>query len=96
MGNSELREELNMAKSFLSYKRGVVISEQTNIQQMDNDEKSKLLANRINKEIVKIDDSMSYEVFASSVGQILRNEYGSHLFEKFIKVLSDDIGLIEK
>jgi protoporphyrinogen oxidase len=39
---------------------------------------------------------MSYEFFDSSVGQILRNEYGSHLFEKFIKVLSDDIGLNEK
>ena len=85
-----------MMKSLLLHESGVIISKQTNPRQMYDGEKSKLLANRINKEMIKIDESMSYKVFASSVGQILRNEYGRHLFKQFMEVLSDDIGFNEE
>ena len=55
--------------------------------------KSNDLANSINKAMIKIDDSMSYEDFALAVGQILRDEYGQHNFMPFMKVLHKDLGI---
>jgi hypothetical protein len=54
---------------------------------------SDALAKGINKEIIKIDDSMSYKDFALAVGKILRDEYGKHNFDSFMKVLHKDLGM---
>ena len=43
------------------------------------------LSREIDKSISKIDDSMSYVDFAHAVAKVLKNEYGSHLYDKFIK-----------
>jgi hypothetical protein len=55
--------------------------------------KSEALAKSMNKAMIKIDDSMSYEDFALAVGQILRDEYGEWNFKPFMKVLHKDIGM---
>jgi hypothetical protein len=55
--------------------------------------KSEALAQAMDKAMIKIDDSMSYEDFALAVGQILRDEYGQHNFGPFMKVLHKDLGL---
>lgn len=54
---------------------------------------SDALAKAIDKAMIKIDDSMSYEDFALAVGKILKEEYGSHLFGKFMEVLHKDLGI---
>ena len=53
--------------------------------------KSEALAKEMDKAMIKIDDSMSYEDFALAVGQILRDEYGQHTYKGFMKVLHKDI-----
>ena len=55
--------------------------------------KSEALAKAMDKAMIKIDDSMSYEDFALAVGQILRDEYGQHTYKGFMKVLHKDIGM---
>jgi len=45
------------------------------------------LASEINRSISKIDDSMSYIDLAQAVAKILKNEYGSHNYEPFMKEL---------
>ena len=45
------------------------------------------LASEINRSISKIDDSMSYVDLAQAVAKILKNEYGSHNYEPFMKEL---------
>ena len=54
---------------------------------------SDALAKEINKAMIKIDDSMSYTDFALAVGKILKDEYGSHNFGPFMKVLQKDLGI---
>ena len=55
--------------------------------------KSEALAKAMDKAMIKIDDSMSYEDFALAVGQILRDEYGQHTYKGFMKVLHKDLGM---
>ena len=55
--------------------------------------KSEALAKAMDKAMIKIDDSMSYEDFALAVGQILRDEYGQHNFKRFMQVLHKDLGM---
>ena len=55
--------------------------------------KSEALAKAMDKAMIKIDDSMSYEDFALAVGQILRDEYGQHTFKRFMQVLHKDLGM---
>ena len=55
--------------------------------------KSEALAKALDKAMIKIDDSMSYEDFALAVGQILRDEYGQHNFKRFMQVLHKDLGM---
>ena len=55
--------------------------------------KSEALAKEMDKAMIKIDDSMSYEDFALAVGQILRDEYGQQNFKPFMKVLHKDLGM---
>ena len=45
------------------------------------------LASEINWSISKIDDSMSYVDLAQAVAKILKDEYGSHNYEPFMKEL---------
>jgi hypothetical protein len=45
------------------------------------------LASEINRSISKIDDSMSYVDLAQAVAKILKDEYGSHNYEPFMKEL---------
>lgn len=49
----------------------------------------------IDKAIASVDDSMSYKVFASAIAKILRDEYGSHTFDQFMKVLHNELGINE-
>jgi len=63
------------------------------VTKVNESKKSEALAGAINKAIMKIDESMSYKDFALAVGQILRDEYGQHNFEPFMKVLNDDLGI---
>jgi len=45
------------------------------------------LSSEINRAINRIDDSMSYTDLAHAVAKVLKNEYGSHNYEPFIKEL---------
>jgi len=54
---------------------------------------SDALAIQIDKAITKIDDSMSYTDFALAVSKILKDEYGTHNYKPFMKVLHKDLGL---
>lgn len=46
--------------------------------------------------IVSIDDSMHYGVFAKAIANILKDEYGSHNFDPFMKVLHKELGIKEE
>ena len=52
---------------------------------------SDALAKEIDKAMIKIDDSMSYEDFADAVATILRDEYGSHNYVKFLNALKNKL-----
>lgn len=62
-------------------------------QFLNESKESDLLAKEIDKAIVKIDDSLSYEDFALAVGKVLRDEYGTHNFAPFMEVLHKDLGI---
>ena len=53
------------------------------------------LARLINDAIVQVDDTLSYRDFAIAVGIVLKEEYGSHNFEKFMDVLHAELGIKE-
>jgi len=53
------------------------------------------LANLINDAIMKVDESLSYRDFAIAVGIVLKEEYGSHNFGKFMEVLHAELGINE-
>jgi hypothetical protein len=53
------------------------------------------LANLINDAIMQVDESLSYRDFAIAVGIILKEEYGSHNFGKFMEVLHAELGIEE-
>ena len=46
----------------------------------------------INKSIGKVDDSLSITDFALAVSKVVKEDYGSHLQDKFIKVLKSELG----
>ena len=71
-------------KTFKEYKEEIAIKESKN---------SDLLAKEINKAMEKIDDSMSYTDFALAISKILKDEYGSHNINPFMKVLHKDLGI---
>jgi hypothetical protein len=54
--------------------------------------KSETLQTAIVKAINEIDESMSYQDFAKAVANVLREEYGTHNFEPFVKTLKDELG----
>ena len=51
------------------------------------------VADGISKAINKVDDSLSYADFAQAVGKILKDDYGTHNYEPFMKVLHKELGL---
>jgi hypothetical protein len=53
------------------------------------------LANLIDDAIMKVDESLSYRDFAIAVAIILKEEYGSHNFGKFMEVLHAELGINE-
>lgn len=53
------------------------------------------LADSIDKEISKIDDSMSYKDFATAIGIILREQYGQHNYKPFLKTLEKKLKVME-
>ena len=53
------------------------------------------LANLIDDAIMQVDESLSYRDFAIAVAIILKEEYGSHNFEKFMEVLHAELGINE-
>ena len=57
-----------------------------------SEEKSETLQTAIVKAINEIDESMSYQDFAKAVANVLREEYGTHNFEPFVKTLKDELG----
>ena len=46
----------------------------------------------INKSIGKVDDSLSITDFALAVSKVVKEDYGSHLQDKFIKKLKSELG----
>jgi len=67
--------------------------EEFHADSINESKKSEKLAAEIDKAMMKIDESMSYEDFALAVGQILRDDYGQHNFKPFMKVLHKDLGI---
>ena len=53
------------------------------------------LAKLIDDAIMQVDESLSYRDFAVAVGIVLKEEYGSHLFDKFMEVLHSELGMNE-
>ena len=62
-------------------------------ESLNESKKSEALGDAIDKAIIKIDDSMSYEDFALAVGKVLRDQYGQQNFMPFMKVLHKDLGI---
>ena len=46
----------------------------------------------ISKSIGKVDDSLSITDFALAVSKVVKEDYGSHLQDKFIKVVKSELG----
>ena len=55
--------------------------------------KSTQLTGLINKALDQVDEFLNVEDFASSVANILKEEYGSHLFSKFMGKLHAELGM---
>ena len=51
------------------------------------------VAKGINQALINVDDSLSYKDFAIGVAAVLKDEYGSHNFTPFMKVLHAELGM---
>lgn len=49
-------------------------------------------AKAINNAIISVDEDMHYGVFAKAIAKVLRDEYGTHNFQPFMKELHDALG----
>ena len=49
------------------------------------------VAEGISKAINKVDESLSYSDLAKAVSKILKEDYGTHNIEPFMKVLNEQI-----
>jgi hypothetical protein len=58
--------------------------------------KENSLSNKISQAIENIDPNMSYMDFAIAVADIIKNDYGSHNIEPFMKVLHKELGLVNE
>ena len=72
-------------------KKDIILEEYKRMQKLagvlNESEQSDELSKEIDKSMLKIDDNMSYVDFAHAVANILKSEYGSHLYDKFIDEL---------
>jgi hypothetical protein len=57
--------------------------------------KATTLAPKINSAIKSVDNNMSYKDFAKAVAIVLRDEYGTHNYNKFMDTLKNNL-VIEK
>ena len=53
------------------------------------------VARGINQALIDVDESLSYKDFAIGVAAVLKDEYGSHNFNPFMKVLHAELGMDE-
>ena len=53
------------------------------------------VAKGINQALIDVDESLSYKDFAIGVAAVLKDEYGSHNFGPFMKVLHAELGMDE-
>ena len=53
---------------------------------------AQILTKLIDDAVNQVDESLSYKDFAVAVANILKEGYGSHLFDKFMEVLHDELG----
>lgn len=60
-----------------------------------NESKADLAAKAIDQAITKVDESLGFEDFAKAVATILKDEYGTHNFNPFMKVLHAELGIEE-
>lgn len=59
------------------------------------EENAQAAAKAINDAIETVDENLSYKDFALAVAAILKDEYGSHNFGPFMKVLHSELGMNE-
>ncbi len=57
---------------------------------------SKKLADAMNSAMEEIDSEMSYKDFAVAVADVLKNEYGEHVFDMWMDVLHSELGYGDK
>jgi hypothetical protein len=60
-----------------------------------NESKATEAAKAMNDAIASVDESLSYSDFALAIASILKDEYGSHNFNPFMKVLHAELGMEE-
>jgi|TARA_R110000824_G_scaffold12320_1_gene54162 hypothetical protein len=53
------------------------------------------VARGINQALIDVDESLSYKDFAIGVAAVLKDEYGSHNFNPFMKILHAELGMDE-
>jgi|TARA_R110002153_G_C12968099_1_gene460861 hypothetical protein len=53
---------------------------------------SKKLADAMNSAMEEIDSEMSYKDFAIAVADVLKNEYGEHVYDMWMGVLHSELG----
>lgn len=61
------------------------------ILDIESDQEVVNAANAISKAIVSVDESMHYETFAKAVALTLKQDYGQHLFRKFMSTLYQEL-----
>ena len=57
--------------------------------------KASQAAKAMDDAIASVDDSLSFKDFALAVAKILKDEYGSHNFNPFMKILHAELGMDE-
>lgn len=62
-------------------------------QFVNESRESNRLAKELEKSIMKIDDSMHYRDFAQAVGEVLRDQYGTHNYLPFIEELKKELSI---
>ena len=61
-----------------------------------NENTADLAAKAIDQAIAGVDESLSYSDFAKAVATILKNEYGTQNYDKFMEVLHSELGMNEE
>lgn len=84
-----------MRPGYMGTTDGIIemLNNKLNETQLNETSNSKVqeLAKEITKTIIMIDDNLGYDDFAAAIAIILSEEYGSHNFQPFINVLSNEL-----